>query len=325
MNRPNSTLIWMAVALLAGLLLAFSLAEPLSRAFHTNAAFNGVIFGAFLIGVLINLRQVLALNREISWVEGFRRNDPARPLSVQPRLLMPMARMLQRREGTRLSLTPASMRSLLDSIRQRLDESRELSRYFTGLLVFLGLLGTFWGLLDTIGAVGQVIKSMSYSGTEAAALFDTLKQGLERPLDGMGTAFSSSLFGLAGSLVLGLMDLQAGHAQNRFFNELEEWLSGLTRVSSGPVGDGETSLPAYVQGLLEATGDSLDRLQRVLSEAESERSRSTQELGEQLRRLNEHLGARGESRLSEDLRHEFRLLARTLAAAQGGPAARRDD
>src|SRR5205814_3906751 len=164
-----------------------------------------------------------------------------------------------------------------DGIASRLDESRELSRYMTGLLIFLGLLGTFWGLLLTVSAVGDVIGSMSVGSGDLNTLFEQLKSGLQRPLHGMGTAFSSSMFGLAGALVLGFLDLTAGQAQNRFYNELEEWLSGLTRLSSGVLGtEGETSVPRYVQALLEQTAENMEGLQHILSRGEEGRTQSNQ-------------------------------------------------
>ena len=164
------------------------------------------------------------------------------------------------------------MRSLLDGIASRLDESRELSRYMTGLLIFLGLLGTFWGLLKTVGAVSDVIASMSVGSGDLNALFEQLKSGLAKPLAGMGTAFSASMFGLSGALVLGFLDLTAGQAQNRFFNELEEWLAGLTRLSSGVLAEGDGSVPVYVQALLEQTAENMENLQRILQRGEDGRT-----------------------------------------------------
>jgi hypothetical protein len=176
--------------------------------------------------------------------------------------------MLGDRRDT-LSLSAQSMRSLLDGIASRLDESRDLSRYTIGLLIFLGLLGTFWGLLETVGSIRNVISGLNVGGDDVTAVFSNLKRGLTAPLDGMGTAFSSSLFGLAGSLVLGFLDLQASQAQNRFYNDLEEWLSSLTRLSSGALtADGEASVPAYIQALLEQTAESLENLQRTLVRGE---------------------------------------------------------
>jgi len=164
------------------------------------------------------------------------------------------------------------MRSVLDGISARLDESRDISRYLIGLLIFLGLLGTFWGLLQTITSVGDVIGGLTAGSGDFGAVFGELKRGLKAPLAGMGTAFSTSLFGLAGSLVLGFLELQAGQAQNRFFNDLEDWLSGQTRLSSGTLSvDGDHGVPAYVQALLEQTADSLGNLQRTLDRGEESR------------------------------------------------------
>jgi hypothetical protein len=218
-----------------------------------------------------------------------------------------MAQMLTQRERGKFSLSALSTRSLLDSIRSRLEEARDIARYLIGLLIFLGLLGTFWGLLTTVGAVGQVIGGLSVGDGDGVAVFETLKRGLQQPLSGMGTAFSSSLFGLAGALVLGFLDLQAGHAQNRFFNELEEWLSGVTRLSSGALsGDADGSVPAYVQALLEQAADSLDRLQRSLSDSEQERRLTN----DKLLTLAGHL-----AQLTDQMRAESRVL-QTLAESQ---------
>src|SRR5262249_52401664 len=176
----------------------------------------------------------------------------------------------------KLSLSASATRSILDGISARLDEGQEISRYLIGLLVFLGLLGTFWGLLQTVSAVGSTIANLSIGTGDATQLFGELKKGLETPLSGMGTAFSSSLLGLSGSLVVGFLELQAGQANNRFFNDLEDWLAGLTRLGgSGPVGDGDQPVPAYIQALLEQTADNLETLQRTLARSEDGRSQAS--------------------------------------------------
>jgi methyl-accepting chemotaxis protein len=198
------------------------------------------------------------------------------------------------------------MRSVLDGIASRLDESRELSRYMTGLMIFLGLLGTFWGLLKTIGAVSDVIASMSVGSGDLNALFEQLKSGLARPLAGMGTAFSASMFGLSGALVLGFLDLTAGQAQNRFFNELEEWLAGLTRLSSGVLAEGEGSVPVYVQALLEQTAENMENLQRILQRGEDGRAHANQAV----MALTEHVAT-----LSDSMRTSQQLMLR-IAEAQ---------
>jgi MFS family permease len=298
--------------------LAILLATKLIANFQANPFFNGVILAVLVFGIVVNFRQVLLLSREIEWIETFKRSPPDRPLPVKPRLLAPMARMFAGRERAKFSLSTQSLRSVLDSVYLRLEESRDLSRYLVGLAIFLGLLGTFWGLLVTIRSVADIIGSLGV-GTDPAAMFTALKENLKEPLSGMSTSFSTSLFGLASSLVLGFLDLQAGHAQNRFYNELEDWLSSMTRLSSGALhGDGEASVPAYVQALLEQTADGLERMQRALVESERERHNSSEQLSElntQLARLTDSLGR---DRLSDELRGELRLLSRTIAAAVDG-------
>jgi hypothetical protein len=206
-----------------------------------------------------------------------------------------MARMLGSRQGSRVSLSPTSLQTLLDGIASRLDETRETSRYLIGVLVFLGLLGTFYGLLETVRSVGGVIGALNVGASDLSRAFADLKAGLESPLHGMATAFSSSLFGLAGSLVLGFLDLQAGQAQNRFYNDLEEWLSTYTRLSSGPLGDaGDGSMPAYLHALLEQTADSLENLQRILVRSEESRTGANAALTamtDRLSTLSEHMRA----------------------------------
>jgi methyl-accepting chemotaxis protein len=349
MTKPTQALIWMAGFLIAIGLLAAMVATHLLENFQANPFFNAVIVAVLVFGVLVNLRQVILLAREVEWIETFKRSDPTRPLPA-PKLLAPMARMFSGRERAKFSLSTPSLRSILDSVYLRLEESRDLSRYLVGLAIFLGLLGTFWGLLVTIRSVADIIGSLGV-GADPVATFNQLKEQLKQPLSGMSTSFSTSLFGLASSLVLGFLDLQAGHAQNRFYNELEEWLSGMTRLSSGALhGDGEASVPAYVQALLEQTADGLERMQRALTESERERHNSSEQLAElntQLSRLADLLGResremRGMSqtqeelknvlktlaaapnngaRLSDDLRGEFRLLSRTIAAAVDGKRA----
>jgi hypothetical protein len=188
-----------------------------------NPGLNSVIIFVLLIGIALCLRQVIRLYPEIAWVNNFRLADPGLAVERPPVLLAPMAAILGSRIG-RMAVSTQLMRSILDSIATRLDEARDISRYMTGLLVFLGLLGTFWGLIETVSSVGGVIQGLK-AGGDAASMFDSLREGLAAPLSGMGISFSSSLFGLAGSLVLGFLDLQSSQAQNRFYTELEDWLS----------------------------------------------------------------------------------------------------
>jgi hypothetical protein len=267
----------MVLFLIAVIVVCAVIAPALYSAFMGNPALNGIIMGAMLAGIIYIFRQVLLLNPEVAWIESYRRNLGAGQATVSittpPRLLSPMATMFGERKGGRVSLSAISLRTVLDGIAMRLDESREISRYFIGLLVFLGLLGTFYGLLETLRSVGGVISTLSIGSGDVGRAFNDLKNGLQAPIAGMGTAFSASLFGLAGSLVLGFLDLQAGQAQNRFYNDLEEWLSSYTRLSGGgPLSEaGDASVPAYIQALLEQTADSLENLQRITGRGEESR------------------------------------------------------
>lgn len=293
MTNPRRFLLRMFLFLLAVAGVSAVLFEPLKSAFMANAPLNGLIIGVLALGIIYNFRQVIMLYPEVSWIESFRQNGPVTSQSGSPKLLASMATMLGERNRDHLSLSALSMRSLLDGIYSRLDESRDLSRYTIGLLIFLGLLGTFWGLLGTVASIGDVIANLSVS-SDASTVFADLKSGLQAPMEGMGTAFSSSLFGLAGSLVLGFLDLQAGQALNRFYNDLEEWLSSLTRLSSGALSGGEAdqSVPVYVQALLEQTAESLESLQRTLSRGEESRISANNTLmavGEKMGTLSDHM------------------------------------
>ena len=213
--------------------LAAILYRQIQSAFVTNPGLNGLIFGVLLIGVLLAFNQVLRLRPEVRWVNSFRAAGSAEKAGREPVLLAPMRALIGRRQE--MALSTSSLRSILDSIATRLDESRDTSRYLIGLLVFLGLLGTFWGLLGTIGSINNTIQSLDPGSGDTNDILASLKAGLSAPLGGMGTAFSSSLFGLSGSLILGFLDLQAGRAQNRFYTELENWLSTVTDMDSETV------------------------------------------------------------------------------------------
>jgi hypothetical protein len=299
MTKPRRYLLRMALFLVAVAALIVFMFPIIERAFFNNPYLNGVIITVLLLGIAYALRQVVLLETDVAWVEAYDR-DIAPGHASAPRLLGPMASMLGDRRG-RLTMSPPVMRTLLDGIASRLDEQRELSRYAIGLLIFLGLLGTFWGLLETVNTVGDAISKLQISG-DSAATFNQLKTSLEGPLRGMGTAFSASLFGLAGSLVLGFLDLQAGQAQNRFFNDVEEWLSEKTRLPSAALSfEGDQSVPAYVQALLEQTAESLDNLQRIMARAEEGRGSANTSISILAERL---------SSLTEFMRHEQQLLTR---------------
>ncbi|HVJ79106.1 MAG TPA: flagellar motor protein MotA, partial [Hyphomicrobium sp.] len=242
LTPPGVFLLRMTIFLTLVGFLAAILFDQLKHSFLNNPGLNGLIVGTLALGIIYAYRQVMRLYPEIRWVNAFRIADPGLSISAKPVLLAPMATMLRDRTGT-ISISTAAMRSFMDSIGSRLDEARDTGRYMVGLLVFLGLLGTFWGLLETIQSVGHAIDTLDTKASDNVQLFSDLKAGLSAPLKGMGTAFSSSLLGLSGSLILGFLELQASHAHNRFYNELEEWLSGITELTPGGV---STSSGDYV-------------------------------------------------------------------------------
>ncbi len=245
LTPPRIYLIRMAVFLVLAGFVAFILYRQIWEAFQANPGLNALILGVMFIGIVLAIRQVLRLFPEVRWVNTFRQNDEGLAAPTPPVLLAPMATLMGNRAGVS-GLSVAATRSLLDSIGARLDESREIVRYLAGLLVFLGLLGTFWGLIDTVGSVGRIISSLR-TGQDSAVLFDELKNSLAGPLQGMGLSFSASLFGLAGSLVVGFLDLQAGQAQSRFYTELEDWLAISTMDT--PAADGPVRSAAPPQDL----------------------------------------------------------------------------
>ncbi len=290
LSSPRIFLVRMAVFVVLAGFLALILYRQIYNAFLQNPGLNALILGALFVGTILAFRQVIRLFREIRWVNNFRLSQEGLPPKTPPVLLLPMATILAN-QGIRTGVSPATLRSILDSVGMRLDEARDISRYLTGLLVFLGLLGTFWGLLETVSSVGKVIETMK-AGSDAALMFEDLKRGLASPLAGMGISFSSSLFGLAGSLVLGFLDLQAGQAQNRFYNELEDWLS--TTVTE-PVA--ETAGPVALTADLRAA---LDRLAATVGDATGSRSSTTAlaNLAVGIQALVEHM--RGEQQLIRD-------------------------
>ena len=381
MSDPQRFLYRSIGFLVVALLVAAVLFPVIWRAFLFNPWLNGLILAVLVTGIVYNLRRILALRPALRWIEAYRMGAPLSRLEP-PAILAPILAVLGERDRRgRTQLAPLTARHLLDSTSARLEESRDIARYQTSLLIFLGLLGTFWGLIEAIGAIGSVISGLSIGGGDFVALFDEMKEGLRKPISGMGTAFGASLFGLAGSLVVGFLDLQASQAQNGFTNELEEWLGGMTRhgtaeavptdLAAGP------PLPAYVTGLLQQTAESLDRLQALMARGEDGRAQlhavlhqlterlallgegmqREQELlarlaegqaaiarelarpaaglaDEQIRshirnldlqlgRLVEELG-RGHNELAREIKHELRVVARTVAAAAGQPVLVKD-
>jgi hypothetical protein len=284
LSSPRIFLVRMIVFLILVGFVALILHRQIQTAFMANPGLNGLIGGVLAIGIILALRQVTLLFREISWANSLGTSREAKP----PILLAPMATLLGDRSGGR-AISMVTLRAILDSVGTRLDENRDILRYMTGLLIFLGLLGTFWGLLETVGSIGGVINSMQ-TGSDAAVMFDDLKNGLSKPLAGMSISFTSSLFGLAGSLVLGFLDLQAGQAQNRFYRELEDRLSASTA---------DVSPDSATTGL---TADVRTALDRISTTAEVSGSRATSvaiaNLAEGIQGLVQHM--RSEQQLIRD-------------------------
>jgi len=271
--RLSRYLVSMTIFLLAVAGIAAALIGRLQSAFLANPLLNIVLIGVWVIGVIYIFAQTLRLSPEIKWVQAVQRNRLAAKDIEPPPLMGSLARMMESR-ATPLSLTPTALRAVLDGIAVRLDESREIARYFTGLLIFLGLLGTFWGLLKTVGSVGAVVSGLSVTA-DPTELFSNLKAGLEGPLSGMGTAFGSSLLGLAGSLVLGFLDLQMGQAQNRFFLDIENWLFASAGPNARELGEEASPLPV-IQALVDRTASNMDGFRQIMTSTEEGRIQNAQ-------------------------------------------------
>ena len=268
-SSPRIYLVRMLTFLILCSLVVIVIHQQIWTAFKANPPLNALIIGVLLIGILLSFRQVIRLFPEVAWVNEFRLADPGITVTRPPVLLAPMAAILRDRTG-RMTISSLTMRSILDSIAVRLDEAREISRYMTGLLIFLGLLGTFWGLIETVGSVGKVLEGLQVGG-DASSVFETLKEGLAAPLSGMGISFSSSLFGLAGSLVLGFLDLQMSQAQNRFHTDLEDWLATTVRDLGGDSGPSATPVP-NVSGEIRVA---VERLREAMVDAGSGKAATT--------------------------------------------------
>ena len=262
-SQPVRQILLMVVALAAVGAIGWFLYEPIQTVFYANIYLNGLIVGVFVIGVLATFRAVTQMISSVSWIEGFATNRPGHEFVQPPQLLASLSALL-RDNRARASLSATSARSILDSVATRLDERRDITRYLANLLIFLGLLGTFWGLSNTVPAVVDTIRSLAPDPNDpgGTGVFDRLMVGLEDQLGGMGTAFASSLLGLAGSLVIGLLELFAGHAQNRFYRELEEWLSSITRLG---LADGEGGTAGMMAALVEQNALQIETLGSLLN------------------------------------------------------------
>ncbi len=314
----------------AGGYLAYARIFPILLA---NLWLNGVIVAVFVVGILACFWQVAQLIKAVVWIESFAADRPGRPNVTAPSMLAPLAALLGSREARR-AVSSSSARSILESVATRIDEARDITRYIAGLLIFLGLLGTFYGLATTVPAVVETIRALApKQGDSAMGVFDNLMRGLEAQLGGMGTAFSSSLLGLAGSLVVGLLELFATHGQNRFYRELEEWISSITRLSFTALegGDGEGSM---IAGVLDHMSEQVEQIQTLFVRSDAGRVQTDARIAHLLNAihdLSERLGAELEARARQQqtLQHmadgQERLISSldTLAAhtAAGTPEA----
>ena len=307
---PRIFLIRMLVFVILCALIAFVLQRQIIQAFFANPWLNALIIGVLCIGAILSFHQVIRLFAEVSWVNGYRQADPALAARRAPKLLAPMVAILGGERHDRVAISAQTMRAFLDSLATRLDEARDISRYLTGLLVFLGLLGTFWGLIETVGSVGNIINGLQVGG-DAGSVFDALKQGLAAPLGGMGISFSSSLFGLAGSLILGFLDLQTSQAQNRFYTSFEDWLA--TTVQDIGVGGTAAGAPA--------TLNAIDRLRQAVADVGANKATTAAmaNLAEAIQGLVAHMRseqqmirdwADEQSKLNRELRRFMEMLSR---------------
>ncbi len=325
LSAPRLYLIRAAVFLVLIGFLVLVLQRRIVEAFMANPGLNGLIVGVLVVGIVLAIREIWQLFREVNWVNASQLTGEGLAIAPPPVLLAPMAAIF----GDRLERASApalTVRALLDSLAARLDESRDIGRYLAGLLVFLGLLGTFWGLLETVSSIGSVIGTLRTDG-DSGVLFDDLKTGLAAPLSGMGISFSSSLFGLAGSLVLGFLDLQTGQAQNRFYTELEDLLARAVS-DTPPVAASVASAAITGAGTTEIT-HALDKLSALVSENHSNRAatQALANLAEGIQSLVAHM--RSEQQLIRDWveaqagqQEEIRRALERVAAAPPAPSSR---
>ncbi len=277
-TQPVSQFLTMLVILGMVVLGGYMTFSRVEAFFYSNPVLNGVILFVFVIGVLACFWQVLQLVSSVKWIEGFALNRDDQELPKAPRLLAPLATLLRTR-GAKMQISASSSRSILDSVATRIDELRDITRYIVNLLIFLGLLGTFYGLATTVPALVDTIRSLAQDNSgNGADGFTRLMSGLEKQLGGMGTAFSSSLLGLAGSLLVGLLELFAGHGQNRFYRDLEEWLSTITRVGF-TAGDGEGGEQGFVAGVLDHMSQQMETLREMFAESDISRALVDDRLG----------------------------------------------
>src|SRR6056297_3010286 len=275
-STPYRQIVLMLIVLALTAFGAFLALPRVLPVFEANPWLNGFIFFVFVLGVIATFWQVIQLIGSARWIEGFAAQVPGHEITQPPSLLAPLATMLRGR-GKRMQIASSSARSILDSVAQRIDEAREITRYIVSLLIFLGLLGTFYGLATTVPAVVDTIRSLApQEGEEGIAIFNRLMTGLEAQLGGMGVAFASSLLGLSGSLVVGLLELFASHGQNRFYRELEEWISTMTRLGLSEGEDGGRAMMAEALDEMTRQGEGL---QSTVAQSEMGRAVVDEKLG----------------------------------------------
>ncbi len=282
--------------------------EDLKNFYLTNQTLNTIILIVISSGILYIIKQLLNIKNELNWLNNIFKTSAGTKLSIKsPKLLKYLDNYLKEYSG-KFIFTQSSMKSVMESLEGRLIESREISRYMIGLTIFLGLLGTFWGLLETINSVSVTVRSLDFS-ENTQKLFIVLKQGLEEPLSGMGTAFSSSLFGLGGSLILGFLDLQSNQAQNRFYNEIEEKLAERTKFSLMNMDHDEKKnlAPAYVESLIEVTTENLKKSTAVIDKQNLHQESISKSIHEINRVISENIN------LNKDIKEEIKILSKTIA------------
>ena len=281
--------------------------NDLKNFFFTNQTLNSIILIVILCGIIYVLRQLLILVNELNWLNQLLKGSKTKLSVKSPNLLKYLDTFLREQSGS-LIFSQSSMKSIMESLDGRLAESREITRYLIGLSVFLGLLGTFWGLLETINSVAITVKSLDFS-ENTQKLFKVLKQGLEEPLSGMGTAFSSSLFGLGGSLILGFLDIQSGQAQNRFYNEVEERLSQKTKFTLINMDESERKSlpPAYLESLIEVTTENLKKSTSVIDKQNIHQESISKSIYEVNKFLSENIS------LNNEIKEEIKVLSKTIA------------
>tara|TARA_B100000131_G_scaffold311466_1_gene344354 strand:+ start:38 stop:1093 length:1056 start_codon:yes stop_codon:yes gene_type:complete len=288
MTDPRKYLFRMIIFVLVVIGVATLLGQPLIEAFNGNPAINGLILSVLIVGIIFLARQTIKLVPEKLWIQSLQASGTS---SIEPVLLAPLDHMLGKDSKIKeISMSAAALRSVLDGVAGRLDENREIARYLIGLLIFLGLLGTFWGLLGTVRSVSFVIGNLNFGDQDTGLVFANLQEGLKSPLSGMSTAFSSSLFGLAGSLVLGFLDLQLGQASGRFYQDLENWLSSSVKITNSSTSSSLS--PSYSQSISDTAANHLSELATALTNIEGDRSRfltQITELNAQLRRLSDQI------------------------------------